>query len=178
MIRHPRPFIEQKLSELVRIKYNRFQWWRNWKVKDTLHPYAPIPDKIKNGDFDHSPYYWMAQYALYELEDRQVGVQDLEKRREIESLYMEKYRRLMEDYHKDEATRLEDFKKQVIKSTRIAKEVLEQLMEDFDGTLLDLYQQLSSQYTPVRQAPPSHLVKNYPVSFEEERGVEDLTLKS
>lgn len=174
MLRHPRPLIEQKLSDLVRIKYNRFQWWRNWKLKDTLHPNRTLVERIQNGDFDHSAYYWMAQYALYELEDRQIGIKDLEKRREIESLYMEKYRRLMEDYHKDEATRLEDYKKAVVKSTRVTKEALEALMETFEGTLEELYLHVVETYNPKPQPVP----KSCSLSFEQERGVEDLTLNS
>ena len=178
MLRHPRPLIEEKLSALVRLKYNKFQWWRNWKLKDTLHPNKPLLERIENGDFDHSGYYWMAQYALYELEDRQVGIQDLEKLRDIESLYMEKYRRLMEDYHKDEATRLQDYKKAVVKAVRITKEALEELMEDYEGTLGELYLYVHRLYNPAIQAPPGSLSKTDSMSFEEERGVEDLTIKS
>jgi len=178
MIRHSRKTIEQKLSEFVRIKYNKFQWWRNWKLKDTLHPKRTVLERVLNGDFDHSAYYWMAQYALYELEDRQTGVQDLEKRRESESLYMEKYRRLMEDYTKDEALRLEDFKKALVKETRITRDQLEQLMETFEGTLEDLCNQVSADFGVVRQLPPQHLIKGFSLTFEEERDVEDLRLKS
>lgn len=152
MHRHSREFVEQNLLVCQRIKYNRFHWWRNWKVRDSLSPMSSPLSKIQNGDFDHSPYYWMAQYALYELEDRLTGT---EKDHDVRGLYMEKYRRLMEDYYKDEAKRLEQIVKDFTRSFKISKPDLETLMEAFDGTLEDLYHYLYERYVPPRQPVPS-----------------------
>ena len=57
-MREPYPIevIEEKLSYLQKLNYNRFFWWRRWTRKGKpLHKYSPLMDKIKNGDYDDSP---------------------------------------------------------------------------------------------------------------------------
>ena len=52
-MREPYPIevIEEKLSHLQKLNYNRFFWWRRWTRKGKpLHKYSPLMDKIKNGD--------------------------------------------------------------------------------------------------------------------------------
>ena len=53
----PIELIEEKLSQLQKLNYNQFFWWRRWNRKGKpLHKYSPLIDKIKNGDYDDSPY--------------------------------------------------------------------------------------------------------------------------
>jgi hypothetical protein len=151
---HPRTYVEDQLLKLKPVKYNRYQWWRNWKIPDELHSYAPTLEKIRNGDFDYSPYYWMAQYALYEFQDKIFGIKDLEKKREVESLYMEKYRRLMEDYHKDEHKRLDNLKRELRRCFGLTKELVDEYLKSFEGTLEELYNLLTRKYTAHRIKPP------------------------
>lgn len=154
MHKHPRSFVEEKLSSLTPVKYNRFQWWRNYKVKDTLHAYTDLLSRIRNGDFEHSPYFWMAQMALHELEDKAATTNDPEKRRDFASLYMEKYRRLMLDYQKDEASRLDDLVKAFVKSTPLSRDEIKNIMETFEGTVEELYTHIVSLHSIQRQLPP------------------------
>jgi len=37
--------------------YNKFRWWTNGKVKQPLPKSAPLLLKIRNGDFEYSPYF-------------------------------------------------------------------------------------------------------------------------
>jgi hypothetical protein len=53
---------------------------------------------------------------------------------------MEKYRRLQEDFQKDEADRLDKFIQAARKEFRISKQEVLDLMEQHDDTLLELYQ--------------------------------------
>jgi hypothetical protein len=147
-------YIREKLSELIPIKYNKFQWWRNYKTNDPLHPYTSTLSKVRNGEFEHSPYYWMAQEALVQAEEKTQDVKDSEKRLEILSLYMEKHRRLQEDYEKDEKKRIEALQKNLIKRTKITYLELEALMETFDGTVEELVLHVESLYLPTIQPPP------------------------
>lgn len=158
MHKHPREFVEEKLSSLTPIKYNRFQWWRNYKVKDTLHTLSDLLSRIRNGDFDHSPYFWMAQMALHELDAKIATTNDPEKQRDFAGLYMEKYRRLMLDYQKDEASRLDDLVKSFAKSTPLSKDEIKSIIETFDGTIEELYHHILSLYSIKSQAPPKFTV--------------------
>jgi hypothetical protein len=138
--RHSKEVIEKHISKLIPVKYNKFQWWRNYATKPELHHYFPLVDRINNGDFDPSPYLWMAQQALLELDLKLENTSDPDKRRDITSLQMEKYRRLQEDFQKDEADRLDKFIQAARKEFRISKQEVLDLMEQHDDTLLELYQ--------------------------------------
>lgn len=147
-------FIKDKLSSLTPVKYNRFQWWRNYKFNDTLSPMTSTLSKIRNGEFEHSPYYWMAQEALVQAEEKVAKSKSLEEQRDALSLYMEKYRRLQEDYEKDEFKRITAFKKEVTKRLRIPITALEEIMESYDGTIEELYVHLEELYLIKPQPVP------------------------
>jgi len=141
-----RTFVEKQIKKLTPLKYNQFFWWRKFKDKSPLSNKAALHARIDNGDFDFSSYYWQAQYALIEMEDKTSHIKDPEVRREAQSIYMERYRRLLKDFEKDEPQRLETFKKSVIKIFDITLEDLEKKMEEFDGTLKELYIFIKTNY--------------------------------
>ena len=58
---------------------------------------------------------------------------------------MERYRRLMEDGYKEENKRLMALKKKLTKEFKIAQEDLEEIMENFDGTIAELYLYFQNQ---------------------------------
>ena len=139
MIRHDKEIVLEKLAHLPKSKYNKFQWWRSHESIQELHPYCPLIDRINNGDFDSSPYLWMAQLALHDMQEKMDAEKSIDKKRDIQSLYTEKYRRLQLDFEKDEASRLAELKKSFCMKFRISREDLEKIMEDFVGSLEDLY---------------------------------------
>lgn len=145
---HDKEIVLEKLAHLPKLKYNKFQWWRSHGLIQELHPYQPLINRINNGDFDPSPYLWMAQLALHEMQEKMDAEKSIDKKRDIQSLYMEKYRRLQLDYEKDEAYRLAELKKAFCMWFKITKEELEKLMEDFVGDLQDLYYILEQQKKP------------------------------
>jgi hypothetical protein len=51
----------------------------------------------------------------------------------------------MEDSHKEEDKRFNALKKRLSKEFKMTKEAIEDLMEDFDGTIEDLYLYLLNQ---------------------------------
>jgi hypothetical protein len=52
----------------------------------------------------------------------------------------------MNDFEKDESQRLENYTKSIISLFEIEKDELEKKMEDFDGTLKDLYTFIKNNY--------------------------------
>lgn len=141
-----REFIEEKLSHLKPINYNRFQWWRNYSTKSELTSYHPLLKRIKNGDFDFSHYYWQAQNAIIQWDNNIKNKNDFEELQSKSGLYMEKYRRLIEDFEKDEKKRLIEFKKGIKQVFKISSEEYDSVFENFFGTLEDFYYFIESNY--------------------------------
>jgi hypothetical protein len=55
---HSIEVIEKKLSQCQKLNYNQFFWWKRWTSKNKpLDKYAPLWDKILNGDYDFSHYF-------------------------------------------------------------------------------------------------------------------------
>ena len=146
MIIHSRETINRELNKLQPLKYNQFYWWRKFKEKSPLSTKDAVHARIDNGDFDFSSYYWQAQYALLEMEEKTGHISDPSKRHESQTIYRERYRRLMKDFEKDEPQRLDDYIKAVTSLFEIEKEDLEKKMETFDGTLKELYTLIKTTY--------------------------------
>lgn len=141
-----REFIQEKLSHLTPINYNRFQWWRNYSSRNELTNYHPLIKRIKNGDFDFSHYYWQAQNAILQWGDNIKNKNDFEELQSKSGLYMEKYRRLIEDFEKDEKKRLLEFKKAIRQVFKISSEEYDNVFENFVGTLEEFYYFMESNY--------------------------------
>lgn len=146
MIIHSKETVNKELSKLQPLKYNQFFWWRKFKEKSPLSSKDAVHARIDNGDFDFSSYYWQAQYALLEMEEKTGHISDPSKRHESQTIYRERYRRLMKDFEKDEPQRLDDYIKAVTSLFEIEKEDLEKKMETFDGTLKELYTLIKTTY--------------------------------
>jgi hypothetical protein len=139
-------FIQERLSYLNPIKYNRFQWWRNYDCKSELTKYHPLIQRIQNGDFDFSHYYWQAQNAILQLNEAIENKNDFEEVQSKSGLYMEKYRRLIEDFEKDEKKKLQEFKKASRQVFKVTPEEYDELFENFFGTLEEFYYFMESKY--------------------------------
>ena len=139
MIIHSRETINKELNKLQPLKYNQFFWWRKFKEKSPLSSKDALHARIDNGDFNFSSYYWQAQYALLEMEEKTGHIKDPSIRHESQTLFRERHRRLMKDFEKDEPQRLDDYIKAMTGLFEIEKEELENKMETFDGTLKELY---------------------------------------
>ncbi len=134
-----REFIEEKLSKLQKKNYNQFQWWRRYQTRKTLHDKVPLEQRILNGDFEHSDYYYQALHENYLLEDKVKGKVYYEDMLDDVSLFRTRYKRLMDDYEKDEKELIKDLRKNIRTITKITYEELDQIMETFDGTTHELF---------------------------------------
>lgn len=144
----PREIVENEINKLQKLNYNRFFWWRNFAVKQKpLHKYFPLIDKIKNGDYDPSPYMWMAQHAILEAYPKiNVEKDDPVKQSEVLVLDIARYRRLMADFEKDEAERMNNLYKEFKINFKLDEEIVQNEMSDFDGTLEEFYHYIRKKY--------------------------------
>jgi len=152
-------YVRDKIATFTPVKYNQFYWWRRFKARETLHPLKPLYDKIKNGDYEMSDYFYQAKYELELMEEKVAGITDLEARHEAIGLSMERHRRLMNDYEKDE----EKIMKALIKDFRVvfgvSEDELERYMEECDGDLMCLYNTVKQDY--VRKRPDKEYLFQY-----------------
>ena len=147
-------YVKDKISTFTPQRYNQFYWWRRFKMRETLHPYKPLYDKIKNGDFDFSHYYWQAQYAILEMNEKTGHIDHPSSRHEAQAIFRERYRRLMKDFEKDEEERMEGFYTECRKTLRLSKQQVEEMALNFDGTLEEFYIDLQSKYQNKPQPVP------------------------
>jgi hypothetical protein len=140
-------FIKKQISKLTPIKYNQFYWWRKFKDKSPLSSKSSISDRIDNGDFDFSHYWFQAQHTLIEMEAKTGHIKEPDIRREEQTIFMERYRRLLNDFERDEKERISNYKRAITGLFSITKEDLEKEMETFDGTLEELYTFIRANYS-------------------------------
>jgi hypothetical protein len=73
------------------------------------------------------------------MKDKLVGIKHPDERHEIAGLCLERARRLNEDYQKNEKELMAKIYSDFRKTFNVQREELTSIMENFDGTLLDLY---------------------------------------
>jgi len=115
-------------------------------MRDTLHPYKPLYDKIKNGDYEVSDYFYQAKYELELMEEKLATIKSIEDKHEQRGLWMERYRRLNEDYAKDEANIMKALIKDFRITFRVTEEELYLYMEECEGDLMCLYNTVKQDF--------------------------------
>jgi hypothetical protein len=115
-------------------------------MRETKHPYTPLYDKIKNGDYDVSDYFYQAQYELELMKEDLAKIKSVDDQHEKRALWMERYRRLNEDYAKDEANIMKALIKDFTTTFRVTEEELYSYMEECDGDLMCLYNTVKQDY--------------------------------
>jgi hypothetical protein len=139
-----RSFLEEQMSRLPKNKYNCYQWWRKYQSRDILNKKAPLYDKIVNGDYETSTYLYQSQMELYLLEDKLSSVKNSDDAHDIKSLFMERHRRLLIDYEKEERQIMQNLISDFSKTFKLDKKQLETFMETHDGSTLEMYNHFKS----------------------------------
>jgi hypothetical protein len=143
-------YVRDKISTFTPSKYNQFYWWRRFKMREIKHPYTPLYDKIKNGDYDVSDYFYQAQYELELMGEALAKIKSVDDQHEKRALWMERHRRLNEDYAKDEANIMKALIKDFTITFRVTEEELYSYMEECDGDLMCLYNTVKQDYIKKR----------------------------
>jgi hypothetical protein len=115
-------------------------------MRETLHPYKPLYDKIKNGDYDVSDYFYQTKYELELMEEDLAKIKSVDDQHEKRGLWMERYRRLNEDYAKDEANIMKSLRKDFQTTFRVNDDELDAYMEQCEGDLMCLYNTIKQDY--------------------------------
>lgn len=97
------------------LKFNVFYWHRRYPTHKPLKPKARIDEKIKNGDFEYSPYgmqinyeyWWMAQEIADIRNSDSAPETKWEKERNTIKMYNRRIENLRKDFDRDEKERLE-----------------------------------------------------------------------
>ena len=94
-----------------------FYWWRRFRTHKNLPYKASLIDKIKNGDFEYSPFFDQAKWELHWMEEEQKEFIKNYKGKDnptrdnlyedIERKARKRYNKLYEDGMKDEADRMD-----------------------------------------------------------------------
>lgn len=142
--RMDREHIEQRLSQLPKKTYNQFVWWRRYQQRQVLSDRSSLYHKILNGDYETSDYYYQAEHENYLLEDATQNLKTFEEKLDKISLFRARYKKLHEDFLKEETEIMTKMKKDFVKELKISKDELEAIMESFDGTVLELYEHIKS----------------------------------
>jgi len=142
--------LQEKLASFTPAKYNQFYWWRRFKARETLHPYKPLFEKIKNGDYEMSDYFYQLQWEKQLTQEKISTITNLDERLEATKLCMERQRRLATDYEKDEEQIMKNLKKDFKQTFGTSEEELERYMEQCEGTLIDLYNMVKQDYIKKR----------------------------
>lgn len=134
-----RDFLERALCGLPKSRYNRYYWWRRYENKEPLSKKAPLYEKIANGDYDPSAYLYQAEMELYLMRDKLSKVKHPDEAHDIRGLFMERYRKLILDYEKQEAKTMQSLVTDFCKVFKLDRKWLLDFMSEFEGTLLEMY---------------------------------------
>ena len=138
--------LKERIKQYTPTKYNPYYWWRRFKSRDTKHPYTILQTRIENGDFEVSDYHWCMMWEN-ELEQEAISKErNVDKQHELRGLYGERKRRLMTDFEKDEAERMNNLYKEFKINFKLDEETVQNEMFNFNGTLEEFYHYIRKKY--------------------------------
>ena len=133
--------INREIKKLKPLKYNKFMWWRRFSSKKPPLPKgAKFFDKIKNGDFEFSHYFWQAQLCEIEINQKCIEYKgDIQMLLEKNGVDLNRRKRLWEDFEKNEADLLQTLKKGFLREFIMSADEYEQHVIKFNGTTEEFY---------------------------------------
>jgi len=153
MIKHyiynvDRETVLEKISQLQPLNYNQFRWWRRFDTPNKpLHKYSDLLRKIQNGDYDFSHFYWQAKYVEMEINElHHKTYPDAVLFNEKNAMNGARRKRLWDDFEKDEKEKMLQIEKDFQMTFRISRDQIKKEIEEFGGTLEDLYHYCENQY--------------------------------
>jgi len=181
-IRHSREVVMEHINKLQPLNYNKFMWWRTHTDKVvSLGKRAPLKERILNGDFNPSSFFWQAQLALYMAKDKlDLTKHDVRYQIEICAVDFARHKRLMEDFEKEETNRMEALYEAFTSAFQITKEELEEEFLRWPGDILSFYYKAENFFrtTPAenrknmrgRGRPPKIKTETIPKVLQVKRG--------
>ena len=145
---HTIEVIEEQLSQLQKLNYNQFFWWRRWGRKiQPLHKYSPLIDKINNGDYADSPYRFQIHYCDWEIDQVYRQFEGDGRAQATESrIHKERRRRLREDHEKYEKENLAQLERDFVTTFRMTKKDYRRDVLEVGGMLEEFYNYCDDTY--------------------------------
>jgi len=137
--------LKDRIATFRKNTYNKFYWWRRFQPRQTLHKLNRLEQRIPNGDFEVSDYYWQLQYEDVLEQADLANESSVDRQHEIRSLYGERKRRLTKDYEADEAKILDEMYKAFKNELGMKRDEVDDEMLNFDGTLAEFYYYLTNK---------------------------------
>ena len=128
-----------------------FYWYRRFKAHKYLPYKYPLIDKIKNGDFEYSPFFEQAKWELHWMEEEQKEFIDNYQGKDptMDMLYTDieikarkRYNKLYEDAMKDEHNRMDMLTNNLSKYYKLNKQKVKDFINIFEGTTIELFESL------------------------------------
>ena len=133
--------VHREIKKLKPLNYNQFKWWRRFDTKTKPLPRgSKFIDRIKNGEYEFSHYYW--QWKLSELEINDLHVKyngDIQKILEKNGVDLARRKRLIEDFEKDENARLKSLQDGFLREFVMTKEEYFEHISNFSGNIEKFY---------------------------------------
>jgi hypothetical protein len=124
-------------------------WWRSYTPKRRpLHARQPFIDRLINGDFDVAPYRYEAEIVEHRLNEKWVELRDDPGRYlQEESVNIARRKRLLLDYEKEEAKRLEELRNLFVREFKMSKQEYDLEAEQSNSeSLIDFYYDIKNKY--------------------------------
>jgi len=172
----------EHIKKLQPLNYNKFMWWRTHTDKVVpLGKRAPLKERILNGDFNPSSFFWQAQLALYMAKDKlDLTKHDARYQIELCAVDFARYKRLMEDFEKEETARMSALYEGFTDAFQITREELEEEFLKWPGDILSFYYKAENFFrtTPAenrknmrgRGRPPKIKTETVPKVLQLKRG--------
>ena len=143
-----RSFLKKEFSKLQKLNYNQFRWWRMYDTKNKpLDKRQPLRDRILNGDYNFSHYWYQAAWVEHDLNDLEIECKgDVGLFVEKGAVLRARRKRLLEDFERDEKEKLEGLYNEFPKYFKISKDQVKEEMLKFSGSLIDFYYHIDDKY--------------------------------
>jgi hypothetical protein len=133
--------IQREIKKLQPLNYNQFMWWRRFASKNKPLPKgATFLQRIQNGEYEFSHYFWQAQLCELEINEKHKEYKgDIQLLLEKNGVDLARRKRLWEDFNKTEAELLANLKKGFLREFVMTSQEYEDHITDFDGTTEEFY---------------------------------------
>lgn len=131
----------KEIKKLQPLNYNQFRWWRRFDSKiKPLPKGATFLQRIQNGEYEFSHYYWQAQLCELEINERIEEYRgDIQKLLEKNGVDLARRKRLWEDFNKTETDLLAELKKGFLREFIMTSQEYNEHVINFDGTTEEFY---------------------------------------
>ena len=140
--------LQKEFSKLQKLNYNQFRWWRMYGAKNKpLNKRQPLRDRILNGDYDFSHYWYQVAWCEHEMDDLyKLYKDDPVQYADQSKMVNARRKRLLEDFDRDEKEKLEELYNEFPKYFCVSKDQVKKEMLNFSGSLIDFYYHMDDKY--------------------------------